>query len=486
MEQTLYCYLPNSIFNQNTFMNNSFVKLMAIVGLVVISIVACNKATTDPTPTTATVTALTCASTTYSATATAGTAYMGTATVPYTGGNGAAYATGSAIASTGVTGLTATLAAGTLATGAGNATFAITGTPSAAGTATFTVSVGGQSCSIALTVAAAVVVPPVVSGGAWSFDTDIVNIVKVAEAFKATLTASQVTALQYTYTKAQAQKWSNLPESLYRGRVGLQTSTFTAAQKTAFLELLKVTTGTTVNEGYEEYVGILDADDYLGANGGGSGYGSGNYYVGFLGTPSTTGLWCLQIGGHHGTNLFTYNGGKMTGGTPNFRSTEPYPTWTSTNTGKMVQSLVQETAALAAFLQGLSAAELAIAKRASAQNDLIVGPQKDASFPTTKTGVKAGNLTTAQKNLLLAAIKTYVDELDDKAAGAVLAKYKFEIDNTYVSYVGGTTMAEKGDYILIDGPSVWIEWSMQGGIVIRNGVHPHSIWRDRTADYGGN
>jgi hypothetical protein len=462
---------------------NSF--LVSVVLSTAFLIIACNKTddTVIPTTTTATIGALTCSSATFSATATASTAYTGTATVPYTGGNGTAYAAGSAIASTGVTGLTATLAAGTLASGAGSVVFAITGTPSASGTASFAISVGGQSCTLALTVNAA---STSTGGTAWSVDTDIASIVAAAEAFKATLSSSQVSSAQYSYTVAQAKLWSNLPQSLYKGRVGLASSTFSAAQWTAFYNLLKAATGTGANEGNEEYAGIVDADDYLRANGGDSGYGSGNYYVGFLGTPSATGLWCLQIGGHHGTIIYTYNGGKMTGGTPSFRSTEPYPTWISTNTSKTVQPLVQETAAFANFLKGLSTSELATAKRSAAQNDIIVGPQKDGTFPTTKTGIKAGNLTAAQKDLLLAAIKTYVDDLDDKAAAAVLAKYKSELDETYVSYYGGTTMAEKGDYILIDGPSVWIEWSMQSGIIIKNGVHPHSVWRDRKADYGGN
>ena len=448
-------------------------------------VLSCNQSTTDPSPSSVTVTALNCSSTTFSANPVAGTAFTGTASVPYTGGNGAAYATGTAIASTGVTGLTATLAAGTLASGAGNAVFAITGTPSTAGTATFAITLVGQSCSFAMTVTAATG-GGTTSSSIWAMDTDIDAIVKAAEDFKTTLTATQATALQYTYTVAHAQKWSNLPQSLYRGRVGLASSTFSTAQWTAFLNLLKTSTGTVTNEGYQEYAGIIDADDYLAANGGGSGYGSGNYYIAFLGTPSATGLWSLQIGGHHGTNIFTYKGGKMIGGTPNFRSTEPYPTWISTNTKTTMQPLVQETAAFAAFLTSLSTAELATAKRAAAQNDIIVGPQKDGTFPTTKTGIKASNLTQTQKDLLLAAIKTYVDDLDDRTSAAVLAKYKTELNDTYVSYYGGTTMAAKGDYILIDGPSVWIEWSMQGGIVIRNGVHPHSVWRDRVSDYGGN
>lgn len=452
----------------------------------IVLLIACNKSTDDPTPTTstATVTALTCASVTFSGTPQANAAFTGTATVPYTGGNGVAYSAGSGIASTGVTGLTATLAAGTLASGTGSVTYAISGTPSASGTAAFAISLGGQSCTLSLTVSAASSSSG--TGTVWSMDTDIAAIVAAAEAFKATLTSSQVASAQYTYTVAQAKLWSNLPQSLYKGRVGLVSNTFSTAQWTAFYNLLKIATGTGANEGSEEYAGIIDADDYLRANGGDSGYGSGNYYIGFLGTPSTTGLWCLQIGGHHGTIIYTYSGGKMTGGTPSFRSTEPYPTWTSTNTGKTIQPMVQETAAFANFMKSLSITELATAKRSAAQNDLIVGPQKDGSFPTTKTGVKAGNLTTAQKDLLLAAIKTYVDDLDDKAAAAVLAKYKSELDETYVSYYGGTTMAAQGDYLLIDGPSVWIEWSMQGGIIIKNGVHPHSVWRDRKSDYGGN
>ena len=45
-------------------------------------------------------------------------------------------------------------------------------------------------------------------------------------------------------------------------------------------------------------------------------------------------------------------------------------------------------------------------------------------------------------------------------------------------------MTEKGDYIRIDGPSVWIEFSMQNGIVL-SGAHPHAVWRDKQTDYAG-
>jgi hypothetical protein len=101
----------------------------------------------------ASINALTCSSATFSATATNGTSYTGTASVPYTGGNAVNYPAGVAIASTGVSGLTATLSAGTLASGNGTASFIITGTPVAAGTASFAISLGGQSCTLSLPVA---------------------------------------------------------------------------------------------------------------------------------------------------------------------------------------------------------------------------------------------------------------------------------------------------------------------------------------------
>ncbi|MDP4826066.1 MAG: hypothetical protein NWR73_00150 [Flavobacteriales bacterium] len=75
-----------------------------------------------------------------------------TSTINYSGGNGGAFADQN-IASTGVVGLTATLAAGSINEGAGSLTFDITGTPTSSGTANFMLDFGGQSCTLSLTVA---------------------------------------------------------------------------------------------------------------------------------------------------------------------------------------------------------------------------------------------------------------------------------------------------------------------------------------------
>lgn len=137
---------------------------------------SCNKSGSSTsgggTPATAAVTALNCASVSFNATATANVAYAATATVPYSGGNAATFPAGTAISSTGVTGLTATLVAGTLASGSGNISYTIAGTASAAGTAVFPISFGGQNCTVSLTVNAAGPVTPAITAlacGSGSF-----------------------------------------------------------------------------------------------------------------------------------------------------------------------------------------------------------------------------------------------------------------------------------------------------------------------------
>jgi len=72
-------------------------------------------------------------------------------TLNYTGGNAKTYITKS-YTSTGVTGLTASLLAGTLANGEGSLQFLISGTPATAGTANFSIVFGGKTCAINFTV----------------------------------------------------------------------------------------------------------------------------------------------------------------------------------------------------------------------------------------------------------------------------------------------------------------------------------------------
>ncbi len=308
------------------------------------------------------------------------------------------------------------------------------------------------------------------------------EVIDAANAFKATLTSTQVASCFLSYTFTNAVKWSNFPIGIYANRVGIKLSALSTTQLTAAKNLLKVASGTGT-EGYAELEGLLAADDYLGANGGGSEYSAGNYYIALLGTPATTGTWELYFGGHHLAFANTYKAGAFVGGTPSFRGVEPFASFTQ-NSGTY-QPLIQEKDAFAAIYTGLTAAQKTSATLSTSFNDIVLGPQKDWQFPTAKVGVKCSTLDATQKALVLAGIRTYVADVDTVSARAIMTKYTNEIDETYIAFVGTGSMLTQGDYIRIDGPSVWVEYSSQGGVIIRTATHPHSVWRDRSGDYGG-
>ncbi len=116
---------------------------------------------------------------------------------------------------------------------------------------------------------------PALSSVAKPFSgTSVSDVVTKALAFKALLTTTQQNTLQQIYTTALGRKWSNLPCGS-GCRNGIQFSTLTTTQLAAAKEVVQAALGTSSNQGYDLFNQILMADDYLNANGGGSGYGSG-------------------------------------------------------------------------------------------------------------------------------------------------------------------------------------------------------------------
>ena len=313
----------------------------------------------------------------------------------------------------------------------------------------------------------------------------VAKIVCLADSLKATLTTDQIATLELPYTYANSQVWSNLPVTM-QARIGIKLGSLSTSQLAIAKLIVKEISGTTANEGYDEAEQLLLADAYLSVNGGGTSYGDGQYYLCFNGTPTLTGLFSVKFGGHHLQVENTYNNGVMVGGTPHFEAIEPLTFTSGTNT---YSSLNQEKTALAAMFATLSTAELASAKLSATFTDILMGAKnsgtsKDWTFPATKQGLKVGTLTSTQKNLVLDAIKTYVLDIDDANAAAIIKQYTQELDETYISFSGNATLNTKNDYARIDGPGVWIEFTVQGGIVL-SGIHYHSIWRDHTRDYGG-
>ncbi|NEU70116.1 DUF3500 domain-containing protein [Spirosoma agri] len=315
----------------------------------------------------------------------------------------------------------------------------------------------------------------------------LAQVVCLADAFKATLNREQVAALQLPYSKTDAVKWSNFPEFGGRPRrVGIRLGLLNPVQLKAAKALMGAVMAQHVpNEGFDELDGNLAADEYFGKTTGKTDtFSPGNYFLAYLGTPSTTGLWELQFGGHHYAFANTYNYGKVTGVTPSFRGVEPMAAITVN--GRSYQPVEQERQAFAMVLSGLTNTEQTKAKLASTFRDVLLGPDRDGQFPVTKQGLRVGDLPAAKQTLVLNAIRLYVNDLDPATAATVLARYTAGLPETYLGYSGSETLSQSGDYVRLDGPGIWLEYSAQPSRDFPGTVHPHSVWRDRTSDYGGN
>ena len=309
--------------------------------------------------------------------------------------------------------------------------------------------------------------------------TSVSDVVDAANTFLDTLDDDQQADVLLDFTQANAVAWSNLSCGA-TCRVGIELSSLSDTQLAAAKAVVEAATGTGSDTGYDQISQILAADDVLGETD--SSYSSGNYYLAFLGTPSTTGTWQLHFGGDQLAVNLTYKDGEVVGATPYFAGVEPV-TWTDDDTTYAPLSGMHD--GLVSMLEGLTDDELTEAKLSDTTSDVVLGPDDDGDFPTTKEGIAGSELTDDQQQLILDAITPWVEAADDTTAASTLSTYKSELDDTYISYSGTTDLDTAGDYVRIDGPGVWIEFSVEDGVVDTSRLGYSSVYRDHDTDYGG-
>jgi hypothetical protein len=147
------------------------------------------------------------------------------------------------------------------------------------------------------------------------------------------------------------------------------------------------------------------------------------------------------------------------------------------------------------MLGSFTSTELASAKISGTFSDCLMVPGSTTNtMPTTKQGVQVSTLSTAAQTKVLAAMMPWINDLDATSAAAFTTIYQNELANTYVCYASNTSgiagsassfLTTNTDYVRIDGPSVWIEFICQTGVVISNQIHYHTVMRDHTRDYIG-
>ncbi|HEY4241439.1 MAG TPA: DUF3500 domain-containing protein [Kofleriaceae bacterium] len=327
-----------------------------------------------------------------------------------------------------------------------------------------------------------------------SASTTLDKTVCQAQGFLDSLSATQLTTANPAFTDTTDRtRWSNLPTGMVQ-RGGIQMGTLSTTSQAAAHELMATVLDT---DGMSDLDGVRAADDYLNANGGGDGYGSGLYWIGIFGTPSATENWSIMFGGHHMAFNITFVGG-VGYTTPNHLGVEPKAAFTENNV--TYQPLADEGAAMLAIFTSLSSTDVATGHLSGTFGDVVVGPVEyatgssaaaKAKYPTgaNRTGVLVSSLTSAQQALVTAAIEEWAGNFDSSFSDALIADYTSATayQDTYIAWGGSGTSPSvdtSGTYFRIDGPRVWIEVACQSGIVFHDATHYHTIYRDKQYDYG--
>jgi len=335
-----------------------------------------------------------------------------------------------------------------------------------------------------VTSSAATLTVTTTSSGSSSLSADVYT---AATTFYNTLSTSQQSTVQLSWSLDTARKWSNLPAALV-ARNGINWGSLSTAQQTAASTLIATALSST---GKTLWEGMQAADDYLAANGGGSSYGNGQYYIAFIGTPSASSFWMLQLTGHHLTHNIAFNGSYKSP-TPLFLGIEPKGSFTQS--GTTYDPMEAQRTAMSNL--GTALTSYSSAKLSGTYSDLLFGANGsgniDGSCPrsyssVTEHGLLYSSLSSTDQALVQTAIKAYVNTQATEYADDLLAAYldSTALASTYVAYSGSGTVTTNGNYFRIEGPRVWIEFSVQRGVIFSSDIHYHTIWRDKSADYGG-
>ena len=335
--------------------------------------------------------------------------------------------------------------------------------------------------AIAIAVAAGVIAPALHARprrGAAPADATA-RIVAEAQKVLTSLDAAGRARVQFRWDDdAQRRRWSNLPSPMVERR-GVRMGDLTPAQRTAVMSLLQAALSA---DGYRKVNEIMRGDEVLRATGGGRGgrgpgggpaFGLDNYWLAFLGAPSTTTPWMLQFGGHHLAINLTL-GGSNASMTPSLPAAQPAR---YTFEGREIRPLGQANDKAFALVNALDETQRTQAILGYRVADLVLGPTQDGRTIQPE-GIKASALTPSQQQMLLDLAKEWAGIVADAFADARMAELKANLPQTYFAWSGPTTNGSAA-YFRIQGPTLVIEYAPQGSV-----DHIHTIYRDPTNDYG--
>jgi len=328
--------------------------------------------------------------------------------------------------------------------------------------------------------------------GIYGYSQTSESIGNATNQFLSTLSQEELELVSFDFEDSLRMEWTNLPIGLQK-RHGIRYGYLSEESKIAFHHLLttlfssqgylKTTSimllDDVLNEIYKEAYDrkLITEEDYKEVRA--LNWQYGNYFIAIWGNPNIKEPWGLKFEGHHiSINLSVFN--NKVSLTPLFLGTDPAEVTITQYSGLRVLSKEEDYGLL--LINSLNAEQKQIATLSQEiPADIITNPSNKRII-TKYQGIKASELTTNQKDILMLLIQEYINNLEHEESHQYLSKIEESgIDEIYFAWIGSYEIREP-NYYIINGPDFIIEYDNVG--FNNDGNHIHSIWREKGNDFG--
>ena len=302
---------------------------------------------------------------------------------------------------------------------------------------------------------------------------------QAADAFLASFDEANRARLVLALNAKERAGWSNLPARL-ADRAGISVREMSDGQRKLLFDFLASSLSA---EGYRRVKEALAAEAFLSDSWLATtvwGLAPENYWISFYGTPSATSPWGWQFGGHHLALNLSLEDNRVVAMSPTFVGTEPV---TFTYEGIEYEVLIDLHEAGYALYTALDAGQKAAADAGNVPEELFTGAGNDGVIPPV-IGLNAAQMTANQKALLLDTVKQWVSIQPAENAARRMAEIEADLDGTNFAWTGAKGV-NTPTYMMIQGPTLIIEFLSTGGSVRSGRGHYHTIYRNPALEYGG-
>jgi hypothetical protein len=282
---------------------------------------------------------------------------------------------------------------------------------------------------------------------------------RAAENFLAALTQEQRAKTMFPVDDPEWRKWMN--QDFYV-RQGVSFLEMTPTQRDAAFGLFRASLSA---RGLKLTRDIMRLNETLAElNNDFDRYGEWRYYITVMGSPKSGAPWGWQLDGHHDIiNYFVL--GDQVVMTPYFAGSEPVIATSGKYKGTSV--LQDEQAMGLAMVNALDDGQRkkAILSFSKTGNNNLTEAFHD-NVVLDYAGVRASDLSAAQREQLTGLIAQYAGNMDDGHARVKMDEVRRRLDNTWFAWIGGTEPASVF-YYRIQSPVILIEFDHQLPVNLR-------------------